>query len=608
MQQTGLYRRSLGTVPFLRRNLRVLQHDPTPAIRLLLALGMTYLVLGPLLTMVAEGIQVQFRDTGRIGSDAGALTGYYLHRVLSSDVSGPLFWRPLARTLTISLSVMLLSLALGTGVAWLLVRTDIPGRSWMSRALVLPYIFPAWTFALAWITIFKNRRLAGASGILESVGMTVPDWLAYGPVPIVATLTLSYFPLAFILISGALHSVDAQLEESAMVFGARRSLVLRRITMPILLPSLSSSALLLFSETVGSFGAPFLLGSPTKYTVLSTSLYRSIQQGDTGVAMVLTTIIVVVGVTAIGVDLYLVRNARRFVTISGKGTSRTPTALGPYRLPLTALVVLVLIVAILVPLAALFFSTITREPGVFRWDNFTSIYWIGDTFPGGTDTRGLLRNLDVISAAGNSLRVVSLAALISATLGVLIGYVTTRGRAGILGAYLKQLSFLPFLVPTIGFGAAYLTLFAVPRGPIPALYGTMSLVVLTMGIKYLPFAARAGTAAMIQLGAEPEDAAMVAGANWRVRFSRIVLPILKRSLTPALILPFISGMKELVLVMFLAVPGVELLTTLVLRYIDYGYQPLANALVLVIITIISVLTFVLQAATKTGLAGSLRGS
>ncbi|MFW5644160.1 MAG: ABC transporter permease, partial [Alkalispirochaeta sp.] len=492
--------------------------------------------------------------------------------------------------------------------AWLLVRSDIPGRGLMSRALVLPYIFPAWTFALAWITIFKNRRMAGAPGILESVGMSVPDWLAYGPIPIIVTLTLSYFPLAFILISGALHSVDAQLEESAMVFGAPRALIMRRITMPILLPSVSSSALLLFSETVGSFGAPFLLGSPTKYTVLSTSLYRSIQNGDTGVAMVLTTIIVLLGVTAIGIDLYLVRNARRFVTISGKGSSRTPVALGAYRVPATVLVCVILFVSIVVPLVALLLSTITREPGVFRWDNFTSIYWIGDTFPGGTDTRGLFRNRDVIAAAGNSLRIVSLAAVLAASTGILIGYVTTRGRAGVLGAYLKQLSFLPFLVPTIGFGAAYLTLFAVPRGPVPALYGTMFLVVLTMAVKYLPFAARAGTSAMIQLGAEPEDAAMVAGAPWRIRFTRIVLPILKRSLTPALILPFISGMKELVLVMFLAVPGVELLTTLVLRYIDYGYEPLANALVLVIVGIITALTLILQTVTKTGLAGSLRGA
>ena len=597
-----------GLVPSLRRNLRVLQHDPTPAIRVFLALILTYLVVGPLIAMVVEGVQVQFRDAARLGADEGALTGYYIHRVLVSDISDALFWRPLGRTLTVSLSVMLLAVLIGTITAWLLVRTDMPGRDWMSRALVLPYIFPAWTFALAWITLFKNRRMAGPSGIMESIGLTVPDWLAYGPVPIIVTLTLSYFPLAFILVAGALHSVDSQLEESATVFGAPRRLILRRITMPLLLPAISSSALLLFSETVGSFGAPFLLGSQTKYTVLSTSLYRSIQNQSTGVAMVLTAMIVTLGVAAIGIDLYLIRNARRFVTISGKGSFRTPVRLGRFTAPALVFVGGLLFVSIAVPLAALFVSTITREPGVFRWDNLTSVYWLGQQFPGGTDTRGLLRNAEVIAAAGNSLRIVSVAALISAVLGTVIGYATTRGTSRLVAPYLKQISFLPFLVPTIAFGAAYLTLFAVQRGPIPALYGSTSLIVLAMAVKYLPFAARSGTSAMMQLGDEPEDAAMIAGARWRVRFTRIVLPILKRSLTPALILPFISGMKELVLIMFLAVPGVELLPTLVLRYIDYGYEPLANALVLIIIAIISVLTIALQMITKTGLAGSLRGA
>lgn len=597
-----------GLVPSLRRNLRVLQHDPTPAIRLLLALLLTYLVLGPLLAMIAEGVQVQFRDASRLGAEEGALTGYYLHRVLLSDISGALFWRPLGRTLTVSFSVMLLSVLIGTMTAWLLVRTDLPGRNWMSRALVLPYIFPAWTFALAWITLFKNRRMAGPSGILESLGLTVPDWLAYGPVPIIVTLTLSYFPLAFILLAGALHSVDSQLEESATVFGVSRRVIMRRITMPLLLPTISSAALLLFSETVGSFGAPFLLGSQTKYTVLSTSLYRSIQTQSTGVAMVLTAMIVTLGVAAIAVDVYLIRNARKFITISGKGSFRTPVRLGQYKTLALTFVSGILFASIVLPLAALFVSTITREPGVLRWDNLTSLYWVGQQFPGGTDTRGLLRNADVLAAAGNSLRIVSLAALISAVLGTVTGYVTTRGSSRLLASYLKQLSFLPFLVPTVAFGAAYLTLFAVRRGPVPALYGSMLLIVLAMAIKYLPFAARSGTSAMMQLGQEPEDAAMIAGAPWRKRFTRIVLPILKRSLTPALILPFISGMKELVLIMFLAVPGLELLPTLVLRYIDYGYEPLANALVLVIIAIISVLTIALQIITKTGLAGTLRGA
>lgn len=112
---------------------------------------------------------------------------------------------------------------------------------------------------------------------------------------------------------------------------------------------------------------------------------------------------------------------------------------------------------------------------------------------------------------------------------------------------------------------------------------------------------------MMQLGNEPEEAAMVCGARWRVRFFRIVVPILKKSLVTGIILPFISGMKELVLVVFLVTPGLELLTTQVLRYIDFGYIQLANAVVVVIVVIITLLTLVLQKITGTGLTSGLQG-
>ncbi len=473
--------------------------------------------------------------------------------------------------------------------------------------MVIPYIAPAWTFALAWLTLFKNRRIAGSLGIAEGLGFSLPNWFSYGAVPIVITLTFSLFPLAFLLFGGALQSVDAQLEESARVVGASRTAILRRIVLPLLLPALMSSGLLILARTIGSFGTPYLLGSPVNYTVLGTSLYGTIQRGEAGPAGVLTAVIILLGVLAVSVDVYFVREARRFVTVTGKGGSQTPSRLGPLVVPAGMFVYGVILVSLVLPLAALVLSTITRAPGVFRRENFTLIYWIGRSIPQFPGQPGLFRNPDVIRAAWNSLRIVTLAAIISGTLGTFIGYVSVRYSTSRVALYLRQLSFMPYLVPTIGFGAAYLTLFAVRRGPIPSLYGTIWLIVLAMGINYLPFAARTGTAAMMQLGREPEEAAMVCGASWWKRITRIVIPILKKTLVTGVILPFISGMKELVLVIFLATPGLELLTTQVLRYIDYGYTQLANAVVVVIVVIIAVLTMVLQKITGTGLTSGLRG-
>ena len=160
-------------------------------------------------------------------------------------------------------------------------------------------------------------------------------------------------------------------------------------------------------------------------------------------------------------------------------------------------------------------------------------------------------------------------------------------------------------MPSIAFAAAFITLFAVRRGPIPSLYGTMGLVVLVMAVKYLPYSARTGIAAMMQLGNDPEDAARVCGARWPKRMGRIVIPLQKFGLVSGIVLPFITGMKEQSLVIMLASPGTELLTTQVLRFMDYGYSQLANAVVLEIVIIIVALDALVRKLSRAGTQSEL---
>jgi ABC-type multidrug transport system fused ATPase/permease subunit len=123
-----------------------------------------------------------------------------------------------------------------------------------------------------------------------------------------------------------------------------------------------------------------------------------------------------------------------------------------------------------------------------------------------------------------------------------------------LSTFLRQVTFLPYLVPGIAFAAAYLSLFAVQRGPIPALYGTTLILMLALVADQMPYASRAGISAMMQLGKDPEEAAQVAGAGWLRRMRLIVVPIQKGSLVTGILLPFISGIKGLSLFVMLAVP------------------------------------------------------
>jgi iron(III) transport system permease protein len=174
-----------------------------------------------------------------------------------------------------------------------------------------------------------------------------------------------------------------------------------------------------------------------------------------------------------------------------------------------------------------------------------------------------------------------------------------------LGTFLRQVTFLPYLVPGIAFAAAYLSLFAVPRGPIPALYGTTLILMLALIADQMPYASRAGIAAMTQLGKDPEEAAQIAGAGWFRRMISIVIPIQKGSLTTGILLPFISGIKGLSLFVVLAVPSTDVLTTYSLRLVDYHYTQAANAVVLIIAGLAYFGALLGQKLTKTNLAQGL---
>ncbi|MGW5262805.1 ABC transporter permease [Microbispora sp. NPDC004025] len=586
--------------------LRVLRHDPTAALGLILVVVLGYLVVAPLVAVLSDAFRLQYGDDVHAGQAVGEWTGYYLWRVFRSQISGLLFWQPLLNTLMVALGTVLFALVLGGGMAWLVTRTNVPGRKWLAGALVIPYMLPSWTFSLAWLTLFKNERAGGQVGFLQAQGVRTPDWLAYGALPIIVTLGLHYYPFVLLLVGNALRRIDAQLVDSARILGAPQRTVVRRIVIPLMLPALSSAVLLVVGRVLGTFGTPYVLGLPADFRVLSTGLFQSIRDRSTGVASVLATVIVIVGVLIVLADTRMTREHRRFVTVGGKGSMDRLSDLRRLRWPAFALGLVVFAVSVLVPVFTLLLSTVTRTP--LDLSTLTLDYWFAERLPGAVGfPHGVFRGSELWAAAWNSLRIVGLASVICAVAGLLVGYVVVRGTAPRVAFFLRQVSFLPYLVPGIAFAAASLSLFAVARGPIPALYGTTFLLILVMAVTHLPYSSRSGIAAMTQLGREPEEAAQIAGAPWFQRMRRIIFPIQKGALVTGIVLPFISGLKELSIVVMLTTTGTELLTTLSIGLVDYGYTQLANAVVLVIALVSFTMTYLTQRLTKSSLASGLGG-
>jgi iron(III) transport system permease protein len=589
----------------LRHHLLVSFRDPVVPIGLALAALFAFLILAPIVSTLVNVVIVQIGDEARTKAPEGALTLYYVTRAFASRMSSILLWQPLLNTASIAFGAIVLSMAVGGVLAWLLNRTDLPGRNWFATALIIPFMLPTWTLALAWATIFKNGTVGGQPGFLASLGVMTPDWLAYGRLPMILILSLHYAPFVILILGSALQRLDAQLEDSARVLGAGPSHVAFHIVLPLMRPALLSCGLLILADCIGEFAVPYVLGLPVGFDTLSTSLYRAISTRQSGMAAVMAGVIMALGMITLYIDTRLMRQARRFAIVGGKGSMNRCRALGRWRPLATLFAGAFFAIGVVIPLATLFLSTIMRVPGRFTMENFTFDYWIGT----GLDTvalrNGILLTPEFWNAGLNTLVIVGSASLAAGLLGLLVGYVVVRSPFAMLGSFLRQITFMPYLVPGIAFAAAILTLFAVPRGPMPALYGTSIILMLALIADQMPFASRSGIAAMTQLGKEPEEAARIAGAGWWRRMHSIVLPIQKRALASAILLPFISGIKGVSLFIILAVPATDVLTTYSLRLVDYNYTQAANAVVLMIALLALAGTMLINRITGNGIAKGL---
>ncbi|OON98323.1 MAG: ABC transporter permease [Epulopiscium sp. Nele67-Bin004] len=549
-----------------------------------------YLIVIPLGEMFQTSLILSAQDARRVeGAVAGDFSTYYWERVLASgQISAKLLYEPLLNSLMIATCVSIGSIIIGGGLAWFMTRTNLPFKKFFAIAVVIPYMIPSWCKAQAWITVFKNERIGGSTGFLASFGVNVPDWLAYGPIAIIIVLILHNYTYSYLLVSGALKSVNSELEEIAQIQGAPRGTILRKVTLPIIMPAILSSIILTFSDTIGTFSAINILGGKIGYTTLSTMLYSNSRSQNTEVAFVMAIIMILIASLLILINQKMIGSRKSFATIGGKGSRHTLVDLGKFKYLIAISIMLFLGIGIMMPLLILVVETFMLREGVWTLDNFTLYYWIGD----GSITSimeglpGILRNPKFISALKNSLLLTFITATVGTIVGQLIGYVCARGRGKRYGQFIEQLAFVPYLIPSVAFGAIYLSMFAVQRGIIPSLYGTFSLLALVCIVKDLPFATRAGTSNMLQISYELEEAGTIVGAGFFKRIRKIVFPLSKNGFMSGFILIFISAMKELDLIILVMTPQNTTLPYLAYQYANGNSPQASNACVVVMFVII----------------------
>lgn len=561
---------------------------PHVVLALIMLVIMFYMVIIPLYKLVETTVTWQSSDLSRVpDAVVGEFTLFHWIR-MTTGIFGTIYtYTPLRHSMTVAIGTVVLSLLIGGSLAWLVVRTDMPGRKLVNQLAVLPYIMPSWTLAQAWLVLFKNRTAGGAPGMFEYlVGISPPDWLSYGPVPIIICCALHYYTFFFLFVSAALMSIDSNLEEAGELMGADRWRILRKITLPLVLPALLSGFIMTFSKVMGTFGGPNILGSPVKYYVVATMLRGSLAAGDKADAFVLGIVLIMFAMVTISLNQRLVGTRKSYETIGGRGFVANPSKLRNMKKIILTGVIIFQVLVLVVPLGLLTYDTFLLRSGDYSFDNLTLQNWVGEPNPMYNDGEpGVLLNPRIYQTAWNSIKLALYTAFFTALLGVLLGYSIVKGRGTRLARMVDQLAYIPYVIPGIAFGAVYIAMFARKFGPLPSLYGTFALLVIVSVSKHLPYSSRSGVSAMMQVGHELEEAAQVAGASVWQRFKHIIFPLTTSGFVSGFLLTFITTMRELSLIILLVTPQTQLLASQTMKYVEAGRDQMGNIVILILVLI-----------------------
>lgn len=493
-------------------------------------------------------------------------------------------------TIKIAFWVTVLGTIVGTFYAWLLGRSDIPAKGLMRALFNIPYMFPPFLGAMAW-----DLLLNGRSGYLNKLLVSVFG-LSSAPVNIntlggIVFVELSYyFPFVFMQVVSALERMDPTLEECARIAGAKQLTVIRKITLPLVVPAISAGALLILTTSLAHFGVPSILGFsqgiytlPTKiYSVISRAggSFEGIRQGAA-----LSIMLVVVVFTALVIQKKILSSGS-YDIIKGKSMRPTLIKLRGARIPLLILCIATLIVIVIVPLVMIFLVSLVKAYGLplipenFTLQNYRRIFAASGT----------------IDSVKNSLFVSIAAGIICMFLGTLIAYVVQkirpRGKE-----VLEVMSVLPYSLPGTVLAIGVILAWSGAIGGI-SLYNTIWIILVAYIARYLSFSMKSSSAALLQVHPSLEEAARTCGASHMESLTDVTLPLIRPAMVSGFFLIFLPAMREVTTSILLYGPYTRTLGVQIYSLRDAGMIPQAAALGSVAIVIIIICNTIVTQATK----------
>ena len=511
--------------------------------------------------------------TGKLGFTVGLNLNNYL-RVFNDRDLMPM----LSNSIIYAGGAALLGTGLGAFLAWIVARTNTPGKGLVELMPLYPILMPPIMKNIAWILLLAPR-----SGILNGMlqqflGIDTLVFNAFSMAGMIWVFGLACVPLGYLFLLPVFLSFDPPLEESAYIAGSKPVRTMFKITFPLALPAFTSALVLNFLRGLRSFETPVLQGTPGNIKVFVSRVYDSMAlEFNTGLATAYSVVLVVMSIITLYFYIRATRFSERYATITGKGYRVKVIDIGPWKYLTFAAVLLYFLAGIVVPFIVLI--VVSMIP-YFDYDTFMRFPFNAVL----TNYYTVFRHPSFMTGLYNSLILSVTIAIVTVLTGIVMAFTIYRTRAAGTKVF-EFIGTLPLAFPPLVLSVGLLIIFIGTP-----LYNSLWALGLGLFVAYFPYAFRNASGAIVNIHKELDEAAWVHGARWRHVFFKITLPILKPSVGGALFYIFIEAIRNVDVAVLLTSPGKEYGPVTLFEYFRVGQwaEAAAGGVIYLIILIVAV--------------------
>jgi iron(III) transport system permease protein len=534
-------------------------------------------VLAALFILILVPVTYVFYGSVRSGAP-GVPDAVFTWANWETAYASPSYLTALGNTVVLGIVVAILSLAVGGALAWIVARTDALWRNQLALLVIVPLMISNLITTLAWIALLApNAGFINAWGRAHLGIRTLFNIYSFSGIVLVHVL--HYASFAFISLFAALRSIDSSLEEASYMLGAGPLRTGLRMTLPLIMPTLSTTFLVIFVFVAENFSVPTLLGTPVGFQTLPSLIYynMAVSPAQPNVAAASGTMLLWVALLGTIFQRQLTGPANRYVTIGGKGGRHRLVRLGPWRYVATAFVVLFVFMAVALPYAVLVlasflnFLTPNLKPELFTLDNYRALF-VGDN----------------LTAVSNSLLFSALGGLGMTVLYIGIGFILSKSRHT-WGRIVDYVTIIPTAIPALILGIGLIWTFV--GLPIPV-YGTAAILMIAYFLRFIGFGVRHANNALSQVAGDLTEAARIGGASPARAFWDVLVPIIRPSILSLWTVLFIFIFMEISATILLYTSATRTLSTVLWNYMGSGSQTRAFAVAVAQATLIFALLIV----------------